>query len=84
MAAAVFILLATETVLRGRVSPILVLLAYGACLVFVLMAVVIALVDARAIARRVLGERRDLLNEALHDIESRMREKRKGPPSSGD
>lgn len=79
LAGAVFTLVVAEVFLRGRAGPWLMLAAYGACLLFVAVAILAALLEVRFVAQRGLDERRALLNEALGEIQSQAIERKTAP-----
>ncbi len=85
LAAALGLLLAGQTVLRGRLGPIALLLYWFACLVLTLLSIAIALADAREVQRRTLQEHKELFRSTLEQIESEARNRAsKKPPQNPD
>lgn len=69
LALAILLLIAAETVFKGWLSPVAVLAVYFLCTLLTILAVVIAVVDARAVARRTWAEQRRLLDDTLREIQ---------------
>ena len=66
---ALLLLVAGETILKGRLSPLAVFALYFICLLLTVVAITIAFVDARALARSTLKEQRELFESTLKRIE---------------
>jgi hypothetical protein len=76
LVAALGMLVAGETVLQGRLGDVAFLGYWLVCLVLTGCAILIALADARALRQQTRNEARDLLQNALKDIESEARNRR--------
>ena len=59
-----------ETVLKPYLRGILFLIYWLVCFVFTCSAIVFALLDVRAVRRRIQAEQRDLLERTLEDIKN--------------
>ncbi len=70
---AVLMLILGETLLKGRMSPPVSVFYYTLCMCLTAAAILIALADARASARRTLQERRDLINATLENLQREVR-----------
>jgi len=71
LAVAFAMLIWGETVLKPFLSGIPFLLYWCGCFIFTCSAIVIALLDVRAVRRRVQAEQRDLIERTLHDVENK-------------
>lgn len=60
-----------ETVLKPFLKGVGFLLYWFTCFIFTFSAIVIALLDVRAVRRRVQSEQRDLIERTLHDAEKK-------------
>jgi len=60
-----------ETVLKPILTGFLFLIYWVGCFVFTIAAIVIALLDVRAVRRRTQAERRELLERSFQDIEKK-------------
>jgi membrane protein implicated in regulation of membrane protease activity len=69
LAIAAGLLIWGQTVLQPLLKGVPFLLYWLACFVFTLAAIVIALLDIRAVRRRVRDEHRELIARALRDLE---------------
>ncbi len=78
LAAALGMLIAGETVLKGRLQNLGFLLYWLACFCLTGLAFLAALLDARALRQRARRQRRDLLETALKDIQSEARSRMRG------
>jgi hypothetical protein len=78
---AAIMLIAGETVVKGRLSDIGFILYWLVCFLFTGTAIVIAFVDVRALKQRTREEQRVLMQNTLQEIETRAREKRRGRAS---
>ena len=76
--AALGMLVAGETLLRERMSPLVFLLFWLVCLLFTCLALFIAFLDVTAIRRRIRDEQRALFENTLRDI---ARRKQPDPPT---
>ena len=74
-------LIAGETVLRDRLGPVATLTYWLVCLVLTGGAVMVALLDVRALQRRIRREQRDLFEATLKKIQSEAQAKPR--PGSG-
>jgi membrane protein implicated in regulation of membrane protease activity len=68
--AAVGMVVAGETVLQGRMGDLAFVGYWMVCLVLTALAVLVALLDARALRRRSREESRQLLQATLKEIEA--------------
>jgi hypothetical protein len=76
LAAAMLIL--GETILNLRLTPRLFVLYWTSCFLLTMAAIIIAFLDIRAMQRKVGREQRDLLENALSDIEKQARRRKRG------
>ena len=60
-----------ETILKPLLHGVLFLIYWFVCFLFTCSAIVIALLDVRAVRRRVRAERRELLERTLQDLEKK-------------
>jgi len=60
-----------ETVLKPILTGLLFLLYWMGCFLFTIGAIVFALLDVRAVRRRVRAERRELVERAFQDLEKK-------------
>ncbi len=74
---AIGMLVAGQTVLRHRLPAIWYLVYWAVCLVLTAVAMIIALLDARDLARGTVREHRDLLESTLKEIEGEAKARRK-------
>jgi len=81
--AAVVMLLAGETVLQGRLSPLAFACYWIVCFLLTGLAMIIAVMDARSLAQRTVEEHRDLLRKTLDTIEAEVQHRAHGA-SDGD
>jgi len=58
-----------ETVLKPFLHGVLFLIYWTFCFIFTCSAIIFALLDVRAVRKRVQAEQRDLLERTLADIE---------------
>ncbi len=85
LAAALLMLLAGETVIEPHLGALGLLVFWLACLGLTIGAIVVAFLDARAVAHRSLKEQRDLFEATLRNIaddaksKSRTKESEKPP-----
>ena len=70
---AISLLVAGETVLKGRLSPVGFLFYWIGCFVFTALAAMTALLDAARVRAESRHEQRALFEEALRRIESEKR-----------
>ena len=71
--AALGMLICGETVLRGKLGDLTFIAYWLTCFVITGLAVVVALLDARALQRRIRQEHRDLFETTLKKIQSEAR-----------
>jgi hypothetical protein len=69
LAVAAGLLIWGQTVLKPLLKDVAFLLYWLACFVFTVAAIFIALLDIRAVRRRVREEQRELIERTLDDIE---------------
>jgi hypothetical protein len=81
VALALAMLVAGQTVLSGRLSPVEFMVYWLVCLLLTGAAIVAAFLDLRAIQRRNLREQRLLFHSTLEQIASQA--KAKAPPKGG-
>ena len=60
-----------ETVLKPALSGLLFLLYWMGCFLFTIGAIVFALLDVRAVRRRVKTEKRELVERTFQDLEKK-------------
>jgi len=77
--AALGMLVGGETVLKGRLENLAFLLYWLACFGLTGAAVLIALLDARAVRRRTRQEQHDLFETTLRQIESEAKARSRRP-----
>jgi hypothetical protein len=77
--AAVAMVICGETVLRDRMGPLATLVFWLACMALTGVAILVALLDARALGQRTRQERRALFEATLKQIQSDVSE-RPHPP----
>jgi len=80
---ALAMLLAGETILKGRFPPGGFLFYWLICLVLTLLAIAVAFRDVKESARRAAQEQKRLLETALKDIEAEAKGKRPAKESNG-
>ena len=76
---AVLMLIAGETLLKGSLSPLLMLAYWLACFGLAAVAMIYAVVDASAVARQTAEERRELAARTLEEIEQSLKDKEGQP-----
>jgi hypothetical protein len=81
--AALAMVLCGETVLRDRLGPLVTLMYWLVCLILTGLAVMIALLDVRALGRRTRQEQRALFEATLRKIQSEVETKPRPPGRSG-
>ncbi len=74
--AALAMLVGGETVLKERLSPAQFLIFWLCCLLFTLLAIMVAFRDFRVMTRRVAKDQRELFESTLRKIESDARSKK--------
>ena len=77
--AALAMLACGETLLKERLSPIASLSFWLVCLVFTSLAIVVALLDAWALQRRIRQEQRELFESTLKKIQAEAQSKPRQP-----
>ena len=77
LAAALAMLIAGETVLSGRLKGFGFLVYWFICFGLTCMAILIAILDLRALGLRTRREQRDLLENTLNEIQSDAKNKSK-------
>jgi hypothetical protein len=83
LALALGMLLAGETVLKGRFPPVAFLFYWLICMVLTVLAIVIALADARASNEKIVREQRQLLESTLEEIQQQALEKKRDKKRNG-
>jgi hypothetical protein len=83
LGAAILLLILGQTVLKGRLSPVVFVLYWMACFACTGLAILIAFLDARALSQKTIQEHRDLLQNALKEIETKARERAKSDGQGG-
>lgn len=77
---AVLMLVAGQTILQGRLGNLATLIYWLFCMVFTVLAMMIALVDLRAVRRSTRQAQRDMLQGMVKDIaDEQKRGKSSGP-----
>jgi hypothetical protein len=76
---AVLMLIAGETVLKGRFSPWLFIAYWALCFCLTVLAIAVALLDFRSLSARTRADHKALLEETLRGIEPPRQEGR--PPT---
>ncbi len=74
---AIVMLVLGQTLLRNRLPAVWYLVYWAVCLVLTATAMIVALADARDLARGTVREQRDLLENTLKDVEEEARNRRK-------
>ena len=69
--AAIAMLVAGETALKGRLSAVGFLAYWLVCFGFTGLAMVVAFIDLRAVRSRIRDEQRDLIETTLKEIEDK-------------
>jgi hypothetical protein len=83
--AAIGMLIAGETFLRDRLSPVLFLVFWTMCFAFTVLAVLVAFLDVSAVRRRIRAEQRELIENTLRQLAASKGSKSgKKPPESPD
>jgi hypothetical protein len=59
-----------ETVLKPYLSGIPFIIYWLGCFVFTFSAIIIALLDVRAVRRRIQAEQRELIERTLNDVQN--------------
>ncbi len=77
--AAVGMLVAGQTVFDGRLKGVTFAIYWLTCFGLTAGAIIIAFLDARAAARRICNEERELLNTALRQIQTDARKRPRRP-----
>ena len=67
---AVLLLIAGETVFKGKLSPAGFLFFWLFCFALTAAAIITAFADAKAVTRETVSEQRDLLNDTIKSIQS--------------
>jgi len=73
LAVAAGMLIWGQTVLEPYLTGVVFIVYWAACFVFTLGAIIIALLDIRAVRRRVRNQRRDLIQRTLEGVESKTK-----------
>ncbi len=79
MLAAIGMLVAGQTVFDSRLKGVAVAFYWLNCFGLTAAAIIIAFLDARAAARRICNEERELLNTALRQIQTDTRNRPRRP-----
>jgi hypothetical protein len=79
---ALVMLVAEQTVLKGRLSPVASLVYFLVCLVLTALALVAAVLDLRALRRQEREKQRDLLQQTLKTIETDANSRRGRRPAN--
>ena len=75
---ALLMLLAGETLLKGCFGPLLMLAYWLACFGLAAVAMIIAIMDASAVARKTADERRELATRTIQEIEQSLKNRKGG------
>ena len=81
LAAALGMLLAGQTLLRGRLNDLAFLIFWLICFAFTGLAMGMALLDMRAVRNRTRREQRALLETTIQDIQADATSRRQNPKS---
>jgi len=73
LAVAAGMLIWGQTVLEPYLAGVVFLVYWAACFTFTLGAIIIALLDIRAVRRRVRNQHRDLIQRTLEGVESKTK-----------
>ena len=79
LAAALVMLLCGETVLKEKLKNLTFVCYWLVCFSFTCLAILVALLDARALRRRTSREHRDLFEATLKEIEAKAKTKPRPP-----
>lgn len=79
LAVAALMLIAGETLLKGRLSPLLMLAYWLACFGLAAVAMIYAVLDASAVARQTSEARRELAARTIREIEQSLKDKEGQP-----
>jgi hypothetical protein len=77
---ALAMVVAGQSVLAGRLNAVAFFAYWLVCLGLTGAAIVVAVLDVRAIQRKILGEQRNFVQSTLKEIENEAR--KKSPPSN--
>jgi ABC-type uncharacterized transport system permease subunit len=77
--AALAMVICGETVLRDRLGPLATVIYWLVCLILTSVAIIIALLDFRALGLRTQREQRDLFEATLKTIQSEVQTKPRPP-----
>ena len=83
LAVAAGMLVAGETVFKGRLGPAGFLLFWMVCFLLTLAAMVIAFLDARSLQAETRREHRDLLESTIQEIETEAKAKKQKRDGNG-
>jgi len=76
---AVLMLIVGETLLKGSLSPLLMLVYWLACFALAAVSMIYAVIDASAVARQTTKARRELAAQTIQEIEQRLKDKEGKP-----
>jgi hypothetical protein len=79
LAVALLMLIAGETLLKGKLSPVWMLAYWLACFALAAISMIYAVLDASAVARQTAKARRELAAHTVQEIEQSLRDKRQNP-----
>lgn len=77
LAVAIVMLIAGQSVLRHRLSGVWFLAYWAVCFVLTAAAMVVAILDARDLARGTVREQRDLMESTLKEIQEEAKTRNK-------
>ena len=77
--AALGMLIAGETVLKGKLESLAFIIYWLVCFGFTALAILIAFLDVRALQRRTRQEQHDLFEATLREIETEAKTRRRRP-----
>ncbi len=75
LAAALLMLVAGETIFKGRLGTIGMLVYWLGCFALTAIAMILAIADASAVARRNMQARRDLVSQTIKEIEEQLKDR---------
>ncbi|HWQ91727.1 MAG TPA: hypothetical protein VN673_08650 [Clostridia bacterium] len=85
LAIALLMLIAGETLLRGRLHGLVLLGYWGVCFACTVLAIMVAFLDLRAVRRTTTAAQRELFETTIKDIVQEAENQRKGgtrPPGA--
>jgi len=81
LSVALLMVIAGEFLIKGMLSPAVMLFYWLICFALTVVAMIFAVLDASAVARRTLDARRELVTHTVKEIEQQLKE-RQGKPKA--